>query len=171
MRYNWSTTRQKPKPSQVLHSGSRRRTWQGFSDILFAKSISVRLHESGQVFLQRTNDIKNIGELLPERQVKFKRLNKLFPAWVLAWNEGFKIAKEELDEDACSIGCVRCSRFVICKTYTWKKVKRNEARWKCVRFRYHECFSTLSFTHSAMFLKYIINLGMGKLEVYKHLML
>ena len=31
-----------------------------------------------------------------------------------------------------------------------------------------ECFSTLRFTHSAMFLKYIINFGTGKLEVYKH---
>ena len=78
MRYNWSNARQKPKPSQVLHAGSRSRTWQGLSDILFAKSISVQLLEPGQVFLQGTNHIKNIGELLPERQVKFMRLNKLF---------------------------------------------------------------------------------------------
>ena len=84
MRYNWSNASQKPEPSQVLHAGSRSRTWQRFSETLFAKSISVPLLEPGQVFLQGTNHLKNIGELLPERQVKFKRLNKLFNGpWIL----------------------------------------------------------------------------------------
>ena len=49
-----------------------------------------------------------------------------------------------------------------------KKVKRNESRGKCVRFRYLRLFQYLRFTHNAMFLKYIINFGTGKLEVYKH---
>ena len=84
MRYNWSNASQKPKPSYVLHAGSRSRTWQRFSETLFAKSISVRLLEPGQVFLQGTNQLKNIGELLPERQVRLKRLNKLFNGpWIL----------------------------------------------------------------------------------------
>ena len=84
MRYNWSNARQKPKPSQVLHAGSISRTWQRFSETLFAKSISVRLLEPRQDFLQGTNHLENIGELLPERRVKFKRLNKLFNGpWIL----------------------------------------------------------------------------------------
>ena len=72
------TDRMQDKAFSSLHAGSRSRTWQGFSDILFAKSISVPLLEPRQVFLQGTNQLKNIGELLPERQVKFKQLNKLF---------------------------------------------------------------------------------------------